>query len=94
MAVTFGTPKDSAGVMTNLGQDGFTIVRLVLDGSVTSKAVTLNSNHPIKTIMGAVGGTSNNIPVAGVAATTGFTVKFAAGTNAEFLDVLVWGLGR
>lgn len=94
MAVTYGTPADSAGVQTSLGKNGFTLIRLVLDGSVTSKAVTLVASHSIKTILGAVGGISNNIPVAGVAGTTGFTVKFSAGTNAEFLDVLVYGAGR
>ena len=93
MAVTY-TLIDPAAIPTNQGQNGFIIARLVLDGSTTSKAITLTSNNSIKTIKAAVGGTSNNIPAAGVAGTTGFTAKFAAGTNAEFLDILIYGEGR
>lgn len=94
MAITVGKKEPIVGVPTALGQSGFMIVRLVLDGATTSFAVTLTANDPIKTIRGCVGGSSHNIPVAGVVGTTGFTAKFAAGTNTEFLDLLIWGDGR
>jgi hypothetical protein len=71
------------------GCDGYERVRLTLDGSATSVAVTLPATAPGKRIMGCVGGTSHNIGSSGVLGTTGFTVKFPAGTNGEFLDLLL-----
>lgn len=91
MAITVNKNKGSVGLPADQGMTGFEHVRLTLDGSATSATVTLSTTSPIKTITGCCGGTSNDIPAAGVAATTGFTVKFAAGTNAEFLDLLVFG---
>jgi len=94
MAITVAKKEPVVGVPTDLGQSGFMIVRLVLDGVATSFAVVLTAQDPIKTIRGCVGGTSHNIPAAGVAGTTGFTAKFAVGVNTEFLDLLIWGDGR
>lgn len=94
MAITVGSKAPIAGVSTDLGQNGFMMVRLVLDGTITTFALTLTAGDPIKTIRGCIGGTSNTIPNAGVAGTTGFTVNFAAGTNTQFLDLLIFGEGR
>lgn len=95
MAITVASKEPVCGVPTDAGISGFMKVRLILDGAATSFAVTLVASDPIKTIRGCIGGTSHNIPTAaGVAGTTGFTVKFAAGTNTEFLDLLIWGEGR
>jgi len=94
MAVTY-VSLGAVPPVADLGQNGYELIRLTLDGTVTSKAITLDANSRIKTILGCVGASaSHNIPAAGVAATTGFTAKFAAGTNAEFLDLLVYGQGR
>lgn len=76
---------------------GSVVARLILDGSTTSKAITLPSTHHIKRIRAAVGqGTvaSDGIGAAGVAATTGFTLTVAAGTNGHALDVLLVGDGK
>lgn len=94
MAITIGKKDPIAGVPTALGMNGFMLVRLVLDGTITTFALTLTNTDPIKTIRGCIGGTSNTIPNAGVVGTTGFTVNFAAGTNAQFLDLLIYGEGR
>lgn len=75
----------------DLGNSGYFIVRLTLDGSATSASVVLPTTSGIATIRRCFGGTSHNIPAAGVAAATGFTVKFAAGTNTEFLELLIQG---
>jgi len=93
MAIT-NTYKGDKVVVAHPGQDGFFHARLTLDGSATSASVVLPSTAGGKTILGCIGGTSNNIPSAGVAGTTGFTAKFAAGTNAEFLDLLIIVAGR
>jgi len=94
MAITVGAKNPIAGVPTELGLSGFMQVRLVLDGTITTFALTLTAFDPVKTIRGCIGGTSNNIPNAGVVGTTGFTVNFAAGTNGQFLDLLIYGDGR
>lgn len=94
MAITVGLKEPICGVPTDLGQSGFMRVRLVLDGTLTTFALALTAQDPVKTIKGCIGGVSHNIPNAGVLGTTGFTVKFAAGTNTEFLDLLIYGDGR
>lgn len=93
MAIT-NTRRGPVLVKPDFGQRGAEIVRLTLDASATSATVTLPAESTMKTILDCVGGTSHNIPLAGVAATTGFTVKFAAGTNGEFLSLLLVGDGR
>lgn len=80
----------NVGLPTGQGFRGFEWVRLTLDGTATSVTVTLPSTANGKTIRGCAGPTvSNNIAAAGVAGTTGFTAKFAAGSNGEFLDLLL-----
>lgn len=91
MAITNTYVGDAPMLNADLGNSGYFIVRLTLDGSATSAAIVLPTTAGIKTIRRCFGGTSNNIPAAGVAASTGFTVKFAAGTNTEFLDLLIQG---
>lgn len=91
MAVTAIDQGAAPMLNADFGNSGYHMVRLVLDGSVTSFAVTLPATSGIKTIRRCFGGTSHNIPAAGIAAATGFTVKFAAGTNTEFLDLLIQG---
>lgn len=94
MAITIARKAPIAGVPTSLGQSGFMIVTLLHDGALATFALTLAATDPIKTIKGCIGGTSHNIPAAGVAGTTGFTVEFTANTAGEFLDLLIWGDGR
>lgn len=94
MAVTY-TVQEDAGILTDLGRNGFVRVNYVLDGSATSKATTLASTSSVKTIYAVFGGQGHGVdPVAGVAGTTGFTLKFAAGSNADHLSALVYGAGR
>lgn len=93
MSITYVTYPD-AGVPCDTGRNGFMRAVLTLDGSATSKAVTLQSTDPIKTVVDVFGGTSHNITSAGVTGTTGWTSKFAAGTNGEFLSLLIYGKGR
>lgn len=94
MAIGITQRGDFPGLPPDLGLSGCAIVRLTLDGVATSVAVTLPSTSGIKTIRHCFGGTSHNIPAAGVAAATGFTVKFPVGTNGEFLDLIIQGDGR
>lgn len=91
MAITNTYVGDAPMLGADLGNSGYYIVRLTLDGSATSASVVLPSTAGIKTIRNCFGGISHNIPAAGVAASTGFTVKFAAGTNTEFLSLLIQG---
>lgn len=91
MAITNTYRGPAPMLPADLGNSGYFIVRLTLDGTLTSASVVLPSTSGIATIRHCFGGTSHNIPAAGVAASTGFTVKFAAGTNGEFLDLLVQG---
>jgi hypothetical protein len=91
MAATATYRGDFPGLTPDLGLAGAAIVRVNLDGADTDVAITLPSTSAIKTIRHCFGGSSHNIPAAGVAASTGFTLKFAAGTNLEFLDVIVQG---
>lgn len=94
MAITIARKVPIAGVPTSLGQSGFMLVTLVHDGTLATFALALTAADPIKTIRGCIGGTSHNIPAAGVAGTTGFTAEFAANTAGEFIDLLIWGDGR
>jgi len=91
MAIGVTHIGDMPGLAPDLGLSGCHVVRLTLDGALTSVAVTLPSTSGIKTIRRCFGGQGHNIPVAGVAAATGFTVKFAAGANNDILDLLVQG---
>ena len=93
MAVTY-TIIEPAAVKCNPGQAGFAIARLILDGSATTKAITLTADNAMKTILAVVGPTvaSNGIGT-GVAGTTGFTATFAAGSSGHAQDVLLYGLG-
>lgn len=93
MAITY-TLKE-IGQTASPGQDGAVLCRIILDGSLTSKAITLPATHHIKTIKGVIGAVtvaSNGIGN-GVAGTTGFTATFSAGTNEHALDVLIVGSG-
>lgn len=85
----------NVGLPTDAGMRGVEWVRLTLDGTLTSVTVTLPSTANGKTIRGCVGPTvSNNISDTGVAATTGFTAKFAAGSNGEKIDLFLICDGR
>jgi hypothetical protein len=79
----------NVGNPTDAGNRGLEWVRLTLDGALTSFAVTLPNTANGKLIRGCLGGTSHNIPAAGVSGSAGFTAKFPAGTNGEFLDLLL-----
>lgn len=80
----------NVGLPTGAGMRACEWVRLTLDGSLTSVTVVLPATANGKVIRGAVGGLiSHNIAAAGVAGTTGFTAKFAAGTNLEFIDLFL-----
>lgn len=86
-------------VPTSPGQRGIDLVRLTGDGAATTVVITLGAESDIKTIRGAVcpSRITHNIPVAGVAASTGFTLTLTAATdlgNGLFMDVLVVGDGR
>ena len=98
MAVTYTIIDPAPGCfVANQGQDGAVLCRLILDGSVTSKAITLTADNSIKTIKGVIGSVtvaSNGIGSAGVAGTTGFTATFAAGMSCHALDILLIGAGR
>lgn len=93
MAVTY-TVQEDAGVPTDLGRNGFVRIRYADSvGNATSKATTLSSTCSIKTIYGVIGGSYHDVPVTGVAGTTGFTLTFAAMSTGT-LEVLVYGSGR
>lgn len=94
MAISY-TVNEDAGLLTDLGRNGFVRVNYVLDGSTTSKSTTLSASSSIKTIFAVFGVAGHNVdPSAGVVGTTGFTAKFAAGSNADNLSALVYGSGR
>ena len=88
------TVQEEAGVYTDLGRGGFVRVRLTHDGSSTTTAVTLPATSSIQTIYDVIGGTSHDVPVTGVAGTTGFASVYAAGTSTKILTLLVYGKGR
>ena len=98
MAVTYTLQDPAPGYpIAAPGQTGGILCRLILDGSVTSKAITLPANASIKTIKGVIGTVtvaSNGIGTAGVAGTTGLTATFAAGTSGHALDVILIGDGK
>lgn len=94
-----GVRRIDSVVPTSPGQRGIDLVRLTGDGVATSVLVTLGTESDIKTIRGAVcpSRITHNIPVAGVLASTGFTLTLAAATdlgNALTMDVLIIGDGR
>lgn len=91
MAITVTHIGDMPGLAPDLGLSGCHLVRLTLDGTLTTVAVVLPVTSAIKTIRRCIGGAGHNIPVIGVAAATGFNVKFAAGANLDILDLIVQG---
>lgn len=95
MATSFTVKTPSGVPAVSPGQDGFALVRIILDGSTTSTAITLPATHPMKTIKGVIGSVTVNADGigSGVIATTGFTATHAAGTNTHALDVLLFGSG-
>lgn len=94
MAIGITQLGDFPGLPPDLGLSGCAMVRLTLDGTLTSATVVLPPTSGIKTIRRCFGGAGHNIPAAGVVSTTGFTVKFAAGANNDILDLLIQGDGR
>lgn len=94
MAIGVTHIGDMPGLPADLGLSGCWLVRLTLDGTATSVAITLPLTAGIKTIRRCIGGAGHNIPAAGIAAATGFTVKFAAGANNDILELLIQGDGR
>ena len=94
MAITF-RKKDSI-VPTDLGMRGIDVYQLTGDAAATSVLITLGAESGIKTIRGCVVGwnSSHNIPIAGVAAATGFTLTFGAAPSATTFDIFIWGDGR
>jgi hypothetical protein len=89
----------STGLPASPGDFGCEVVRLLLDGSSTSKAITLPALSPIKNIYAVVAG--GPVCVAAgttypVAAGTGVTLNMIAAenpTSTQVIDVLVFGLG-
>jgi hypothetical protein len=94
MAITYTLLE--CGLPVSLGQDGAVLARLILDGAATTIAITIPSDHPMKTIKAATGCTvaANGIGAAGVASTTGFTATVPAGTSGHAQDIIIWGSGR
>jgi hypothetical protein len=97
--MAIGVRRIDSVIPCDLGQRGMDLVRLTGDGAATTVLITLGPESGIKTIRGAVcpSRISHNIPVAGVAASTGFTLTLTAATdlgNGLFMDVLVVGDGR
>jgi len=96
MAITFRR-IDAPEQVADLGNRGFEAIRLTGDASATTVLVTLPADSGIKTIKGCTvgfGSASHNIPLAGIAASTGFTITFAAAPAAVSFDALIWGDGR
>lgn len=96
MAITFRR-IDAPALPADLGTRGFEAVRITGDGAATTVLVTLPADSGIKTIKGCAVGyaASHNIPLAGVAAATGFTITFVtAPGNTLTFDALIWGDGR
>lgn len=96
MAITFRR-IDTPALTASLGFRGFEAIRLTGDAAATTILVTLPADSGIKTIKGCIvgfGSASHNIPLAGVAASTGFTITFAAAPAAVNFDALIWGDGR
>jgi hypothetical protein len=74
-------------------------VRLTGDGAATTVLITLGPESDIKTIRSVTGciNFTHNIPVAGVAAGTGFTLTIVTATlfpNTTTVDIWVAGDGR
>lgn len=95
MAITFR--RIDTFVPTSTGQRGADIVRVTGDASATSVLITLGPESDIKTIRACIVGggvSSNNIPLAGVAASTGFTLTFGAAPPAVSFDAIIIGDGR
>lgn len=97
--MAIGVRRIDSLVPTNLGQRGIDIVRLTGDGAATTVLVTLGADSDIKTIRSVTAciNFTHNIPVAGVAASTGFTLTIATAAlfpNATTVDIWVAGDGR
>ena len=96
MAITFRL-IDAPAPVADLGTRGVEAIRLTGDGAATTILVTLPASSGIKTIKGCTvgfGSASHNIPLAGIAAATGFTITFAAAPAAVNFDAIIWGDGR
>lgn len=95
MAITFRR-IDAPEQVADLGNRGFEAIRLTGDTAATSILVTLPADSGIKTIKGCTCGwnSSDNIPIAGVAASTGFTLTFGTAPAAVSFTALIWGDGR
>lgn len=97
MAITFR--RIDSVVPCDLGQRGIDLVRVTGDNAATTVLITLGPESGIKTIRGCTGAKTfrHDIPVAGVAASVGFTLTLAAGTDlgaGHTVDILVIGDGR
>lgn len=97
--MAIGVRRIDSVVPTGLGQRGIDLVRLTGDGAATTVVVTLGPESDIKTIRGVTGciNFTHNIPVAGVAASTGFTLTIVTAAlfpNATTVDILIIGDGR
>jgi len=84
-------------MFADLGFRGFESLQMTGDGAATTILVTLPADSGIKTIKGCLAGyglASNNIPIAGVSSSTGFTITFAAAPAAVTWQAIIWGDGR
>lgn len=97
--MAIGVRRIDTVIPADLGQRGIDLVRLTGDGAATSVLVTLGPESGIKTIRGVSSSSrlTHNIPLAGVAAATGFTLTLVAAAdlpNTLTTDILVIGDGR